>query len=116
MTITSSWPSASTAITDGLREDVADVAAREEDRRRQADDDDQEEQDQRRPGAQREQRRLQQAVAIETRRSRAVVRSVRLRRADTVMRHPTSDLGRATRPGPSGNSYSSSDAGSISML
>ena len=53
LTITSSWPSASTAITDGLREDVADVAAREEDRRRQADDDDQEQQDQRRPGAQR---------------------------------------------------------------
>ena len=97
----------------GLREDVADVPRREEHRRRQADDHDQQEQDQRRPGTQGEQPAAEQAVAIEPE-DPADRLLLRLRR-----RHghsPPTATSTGDQTGPAGNSWSSSDAGSISML
>ena len=52
-------------MTEGLREDVADVPAREEDGRRQPHDHDQQHEDQRRPGPQRPEPDLKEPVAIE---------------------------------------------------
>ena len=99
--ITSSWPSATHGDHRGLREDVADVAAREEDRRRQADDDDQQEQDQRRA---RRAARAASPAAGGSGRSRsdraACARCVRLRAPSTVISPPTAPSSR--RPGGPG--------------
>ena len=92
-----------------LREDVADVAAREEDGRRQADDDDEDQQDQRRAGAEAEKRDLQQPVAPSG--SAAVGRAPAAPRS----RASSAISGRAPRwrprPGRPGYAYSASDDG-----
>ena len=97
----------------GLREDVADVAARQEDRRRQGDDDDQQEQDQGGAGAQRQERRLQQAIAVEPEEPAMALAVPLLRRHGHL---PPTAPSNDSQAGPAGNSYSSSEDGSISML
>ena len=98
-----------------LREDVADVAAREEDRRRQADDDDEDQQDQRRTGAQTEQRRLQEPVVRGD--ARPSEPALRVLHGSGHLAHVSpASASSPDQTGPFGYAYSSSDAGSISML
>ena len=114
VTITSSCPSASTAITEVCEKTLPMFRLVKKTGVVRLTIDDQQEQDQRRPGAQREQRRLEQAVAVEPEEPARPRCSLRLRRRH---RHsPPTATSTGDQTGPAGNSYSSSDAGSISML
>ena len=112
----------------GLREDVADVPAGEEDRCRQADPDHEEEQDQRRAEAKRQQpdpeRAEPQAATADlggglSNVSRAASAPHERDPACSTSAAPTcrhAEISSCHQTAPSGNAYSASDSGWISML
>ena len=114
VTITSSWPSASTAITEVCEKTlpmlrlvkktgVVRLTTTISSSRISAG-----------PARSDEQRRLQQAVAVEAQEPAAT--RPRLLRSRRHRHPPPTAPSTGAHAGPSGNSYSSSDAGSISML
>ena len=97
VTITSSWPSASTAITEVCEKTLPMFRLVKKIGVVRPTTDDQQQQDQRRPGAQRRERGLQQAVAIEPHEPAAVLR--RLLRLRGRHGHSPPTAPRRARPG-----------------
>ena len=111
VTITSSCPRASTAMTD-VWEKTFEVPRRQEDGGRQPDDQDQEDQDQCGAGAKRPEPGLEEPVAVENAGSARCLR----RLAHGNHHSPPTATAASDHTGPFGNAYSSSDSGRISML